>query len=76
MSAPHSIPEEEYKSRVRKLMKDLIPRGRTNSSAETDELFLLYNDRMTPEENGKHCSKCRTKVFQRMKAYYETIKEA
>jgi hypothetical protein len=52
MNAPHKIPEEEYKDRVKKIIPILIARGRTKNSLETTELFQLYNDRMLPYENG------------------------
>jgi hypothetical protein len=73
MTAPHKIPEEEYKQRVRVLINKLISEG--SGKSETKELFELYNDRMTPRATKMYCGGCRVRVYNRMKAYYETIKE-
>lgn len=72
-SPPNRIPIEEYNRRVRSLMESIIPKGRAEKS-ETKELFELYNDRNLPFEYGTQCSACRGRVFNRMKAYWETIK--
>lgn len=71
---PFKIPEDEYQQRVKALMLILIPKGTANTQ-ETDELFKLYNDRNLPHESGKQCSGCRARVFNRMRAYYDTIKD-
>lgn len=68
------IPEEEYNQRVRELIPKL-EKKMTADSQETNELFTLYNDRFKPHESGKQCSGCRARVFNRMKKYYETIKD-
>lgn len=71
--APNTIPEQEYKERVKALILKLIPKG-TAEKAETNELFTLYNDRHTPRETGKNCGGCRARVYQRMLTYYNEIK--
>lgn len=71
---PNSIPEDEYKRRVRELIPNLA-KTMTADGPQTEELFKLYNDRYSPRENGKHCAACRQRVFNRLKAYYETIKD-
>lgn len=68
------IPEEEYKRRVKALIPSLSS-TMTANGPQTDELFTLYNDRFTPREYGKHCTGCRQRVFNQLKAYYETIKD-
>jgi hypothetical protein len=68
------IPEEEYKRRVKELIPKLSAKM-TADSGETNELFQLYNDRFKPQESGKSCAGCRMRVFNRMKAYYDTIKD-
>jgi hypothetical protein len=70
---PSKIPQPEYDNRVRAIMEKLIPKG-TADNQETNELFALYNDRMSPYESGKQCSGCRARVFQKMRAYYDGIK--
>lgn len=66
--------EEEYKQRVKALIPTLSQTLSANGP-QTDELFLLYNHRFMPQENGKHCASCRTRVFNRMKEYYDSIKD-
>lgn len=68
------IPEEEYKARVKALIPKLS-KTMTADSSETRELFLLYNDRFTPQEHATHCGGCRQRVFKRLQKYYETIKD-
>lgn len=72
-SAPFTIPQDEYDTRVKQLMEKLVKTEKTQYASETDELFRLYNDRNLPQENGKSCGMCRARVFKRMKSYYETL---
>ena len=66
------IPENEYNERIKKLIPGLKERGRADR-VETEELFLLYNDRFKPHESGKHCAGCRQRVFKRLLKYYESL---
>ena len=65
------IPEEEYKQRLHKLMPIIIPKGMADH-IEAQEMFRLYNDRFDPRETGTFCGACASRVFKRMKEYYET----
>lgn len=67
--------DEEYNQRVKALIPTLS-QSLTANGPQTEELFLLYNYRFSPQENGKHCAACRSRVYNRLKQYYDTIKDA
>lgn len=62
--------EKEYKERITTLMGSLVEYTNV-SRAKIDELFLLYNERLTPRENGKFCGSCVHRVYKRLKKYYD-----
>lgn len=64
------IPENDYKIRITNLMSQLVEYTRV-SRAQIDEMFELYNDRLTPRENGKFCGSCTHRVYKRLKKYFE-----
>lgn len=68
----NTIPDAEYRERLNKLMPKLANRNPNKEDAE--ELFFLYNDRLTPRETGINCGGCRNRVFKRMEKYYNEIK--
>lgn len=61
--------DEEHKTRSLELIAKL-ERHEYNQQ-NIDELFLLYNERLTPREMGRSCAGCRARVFRRLKQYYE-----
>lgn len=71
----NSIPEQEYKERLIKIMEAITPKGKA-TGPEAAELFNLYNDRLTPYESTGNifCSGCVHRVFTKMKEYYELNK--
>lgn len=73
--AANKIPEPEYRERITKLMADLKPKA-MGDQHELKELFRLHNDRMDPHESegGIFCGGCVTRVYKKMKEYYNSMK--
>lgn len=69
----NTLSEDEYKRRLFALMPELIKRGRAKDRLQLDELFFLHNDKFTPFETGKHCSGCKSRVFKKMRDYYNSL---
>lgn len=65
----NTISDEEHKERTMKLLNQ----GNINSREELSELYVLYNDRMTPRKSDKSCGACRAYVWNRLKQYYGII---
>lgn len=65
--------EIEYNQRVITLVEKLLPKGAAERH-EIDELFSLHNARFKPWEYNKNCSGCVSRVYNRMKEYYNKIK--
>lgn len=63
----NTIPKDEHKERSLKIIENGV---KTRQDAE--ELFLLYNDILLPRETGIGCGGCRKRVYERLKAYYQT----
>ena len=67
----NTISDEEHRTRSLELIKRLEAHEYTQHNIK--ELFFLYNDRMTPRENGSGCGSCRNRVFNRLKQYYKDV---
>lgn len=63
-----------YDERVIALMSVLV-KTETADNAQTRDLFNLHNEKFKPRETGRHCSSCRSRVYNRMKEYYNSIKD-
>ena len=61
----NTIDDTEHKERSLALIEKGI-----KSRGDMLEMFFLYNDRLTPRENGMGCGTCRAKVWKRLKQMY------
>ena len=65
MSTPNKhIPTNEWIERATSVL-ELIAGKQVLPARHVTELFLLHNDRIRPEEFGRHCSSCVTRVINR-----------
>ena len=68
------IPELEYMLRLEAFFIAHKTEFVTITGAQVNEMFTLYNDRLTPREEGKSCSGCRGRVYRRLLAHFEYLK--
>lgn len=64
----NTITDEEHKQRM-DLVIPLLEARQLNTQT-INEMFFLYNDRLQPRETGTKCGGCQTRVFKRLKEYY------
>jgi hypothetical protein len=76
----NTIPEDQFKARLNILMNELNPCFDTEKntySIKDDwwlrELYILHNDRITPNENNKSCGSCVMRTFKKVKALWQQI---
>lgn len=74
MAAPNRIPEEEYLKRIETFFEIHKTEFMRIEANQITEMFILHNDRLTPNETGRSCSTCRGRVYRRLLAHYESIK--
>lgn len=67
----NTIPDQEYKERLSKLIP--IFESRSDTKQDRIELFFLYNDRLTPRKTDRNCGKCVRYVIDRMLQYHKDI---
>lgn len=68
----NTIPDQEYFNRLKVLMDRLLTYH--NPDKETNkEMFFLYNDQLTPREQGSTCGRCQARVFNRLKKHWEEL---
>lgn len=67
----NTIPSEEYLTRLNAVLP-IFERG-IQGKAEVTELFFLYNDRLTPRKQDKHCGKCVRYIINRMTEYAKQL---
>lgn len=66
------IPKEQFNTRLRAIMPDMIKKGVASGHSELKELFTLHNDIYKPITKMSCCS-CRARVFRVMVKYYNDI---
>lgn len=64
----------EWLIRCEKFFNDHPNEYVRTSMSQINEMFDLHNDRLSPKENGRYCSKCCGRVYRRLKQHYEKLK--
>lgn len=70
---PNSIPLDAWLTRCEDFFSK---QGYTSTISKPmiDEMFTLYNDRISPHEAGRACSGCRARVYKKLRNEYERLK--
>lgn len=71
MSLPPSfrLTTEEWLKRCEALIESIGNSGQS-TSAQTTEMFLLWNDKFSPRETGKGCGTCVARVWKNLRRNY------
>lgn len=71
---PDRIPKDVFISRCETFFDKFKTEYERIETHEVKEMFELYNDKILPRESGTHCGGCRSRVYKKLKAYYEQNK--
>lgn len=75
MAANFVIPTLEWVQRAEEVLKR-IEGKETIPSHHVAELFVLHNDRIKPQEHGRHCGGCVLRVIGRVRTELQTINDS
>lgn len=67
----NTLSDQEYLERLNALMPILD--SRHHGKKEIEEMYFLYNDRLTPRENISSCGSCIRRVYERISHYHKQL---
>ncbi len=71
---PNKIELEQWLIRCEAFYKLHPSEYSSTTGAQVSEMFELHNDKLSPNEKGKWCSKCCGRVYKRLHQYYQKLK--